>query len=123
MNLLGKSMMAAVREGREAGNRRLVSAVTITGLLLSVWPVQPSEASVPWECSGHEGEAHTRCMQTFIELQREKIAKLEGERPAKERELCRLQDQANRQAAAAANVQQQLANRPAAVFPVPSPHY
>jgi hypothetical protein len=123
MNFLGKTRRDAVQEGPEAGKIRLTLALmTAIGLLLTAWPTRIAEASVPWECSGYEGEAQTRCMQTFIELQREKIAKLEDERRAQERELGRLQEQIGRQAAAA-DVQQQLASRSTTLVPVPSPYW
>ena len=80
-----------------------------------------AEMQVPWECSGYEGEAQARCLRTFIELQQDKIAKLEGEQLAQTREMTRLQEQVERQASANAEIQQHLANRPTTVVPVPSP--
>ena len=70
------------------------------GLLLSAFPARATEAQVPWECSGYSGEAQTRCVQTLIEIQREKIAKLEGELQAQQATVNQLKEQAGRQAAA-----------------------
>ena len=78
-------------------------------ILLSTLPVHATEAQVPWECSGYSGEAQARCVQALIELQRDKIAKLEGQ----------LKEQSDRQAAATADLQRQLADRPSTVQPVP----
>lgn len=71
-----------------------------TGFLLSAFPALATEAQVPWECSGYSGEAQTRCVQALIEIQREKIAKLEGELQAQQATVNQLKEQASRQAAA-----------------------
>ena len=70
------------------------------GLLLSAFPARATEAQVPWECSGYNGEAQARCVQALIEIQREKIAKLEGELQAQQATVNQLKEQAGRQAAA-----------------------
>src|SRR5213594_59367 len=89
------------------------------GLLLSAFPALATDVQVPWECSRYSGEAQTRCVQTFIELQREKIAKLEGELQAQQATVNQLKEQADRQAAASADMQRQLAAPPVAVTPGP----
>lgn len=70
------------------------------GLLLSAFPALATDAQVPWECSGYSGEAQTRCVQSLIEIQREKIAKLEGELQAQQATVNQLKEQASRQTAA-----------------------
>ena len=69
-------------------------------ILLSTLPVHATEAPVPWECSGYNGEAQARCVQALLEIQREKIAKLEGELQAQQATVNQLKEQASRQAAA-----------------------
>lgn len=90
-----------------------------TWLLLSALPVRATDVQIPWECTGYSGEAQTRCTQTFIELQRKKIAKLEGQLQAQEGIVGQLKEQADRQAAAAADLHRQLADRPSTIQPVP----
>jgi len=69
-------------------------------ILLSTLPVHATEAQVPWECSGYSGEAQARCVQALIEIQREKIAKLEGELQAQQAAVNQLKEQAGHLAAA-----------------------
>ncbi len=93
--------------------------------LVTAWSPLPSwsaESSVPWECSGYQGEAQARCVQTFIEQPRTRIAELEGERQAQARELDRLRDQVDRQHATTAEMQQELADQTPSVVPVPVPY-
>jgi len=48
-------------------------------LLLRAISVQAADQPVPWECSNYAGETQTRCLNTFIELQREEIGTLKGQ--------------------------------------------
>jgi hypothetical protein len=64
------------------------------------------------------GEAQARCVRTFIEIQREKIAKLEGQLKAQQDAVAQLKEQADRQSAAAATLQRQAAAPPVAVTPI-----
>ena len=89
------------------------------GFLLSAFPALATDAQVPWECSRYSKEAQARCVQNFIELQREKIAKLEGELQAQQATANQLKEQADRQAAASADMQRQLAAPPVTVTPGP----
>ncbi len=89
-----------------------------TGVLLSAFPAGATDAEVPWECSGYTGEAQARCVRTLIEIQREKIAKLEGQLKAQQDAVAKLKEQADRQAAAAAALQRQAAAPPVTVAPV-----
>ena len=70
------------------------------GVVLYAIPVHATETQVPWECSGYSGEAQARCVQTLLEIQREKIAKLEGELQAQQATVNQLKEQAGRQTAA-----------------------
>lgn len=69
------------------------------GLLLSSVPAIAQEPDVPWECSGYSGEAQTRCIKTLLELQQEKMAKLEEQLKAQERTLNDLKEKMERQEA------------------------
>lgn len=88
-------------------------------LLFGVTSVQAGEGSIPWECTGYEGPAQTRCLQAYIEVQREKIGKLEEELRDQQGALGRLRDQVDRQAAATADLQRSLEDRPPVVSPGP----
>ncbi len=90
-----------------------------TWFLLSAQPARATDVQIPWECTGYSGEAQTRCVQTFIEVQREKIAKLEGQLQAQQATVGQLKEQADRRAAAAADLQRQRADRPATIQQVP----
>ena len=59
------------------------------------------EAGIPWECSEYSGEAQTRCMRMLLELQQEKIAKLEAQLKAQEGTLAELKSKVDRQQALA----------------------
>ncbi len=97
-------------------------------LFLQVHKTHAEEPTVPWECSNYSPEAQVRCMQAMIELQREKIAKLEGGLRAQQNAVGQLRDQLDRQANTTAELQRQLADRSAAVvappllYPYPSPY-
>lgn len=67
---------------------------------------------VPWECSNYRDEAQTRCLNAFIEQQREQITKLEGQLHLQQESLGQLKNQIDRQAAATADLQQQLSQPP-----------
>lgn len=98
-------------------------ALTICGLngwlLSGALPAMAGEGLIPWECTGYEGAAQARCLQAYIEVQRDRIAKLEEELRDQQGTLGRLRDQVDRQAAATADLQRSLADRPSAVSPGP----
>ena len=50
------------------------------GILLLFWTVsaQSVDQAVLWECSGYTGDAQVCCVNGFVEIQREEIAKLKG---------------------------------------------
>ncbi len=78
---------------------------------------------VPWECSSYSDEAQTRCLNAFVEQQRDQISKLEGQLQAQQDLVGQLKGQVDRQAAASAQLQQQLSQPPAtAVVPAPYPY-
>jgi hypothetical protein len=74
-------------------------------------PGWASESAGPWECSGYSGDAHTRCLQAFIEVQREKISKLEGELKAQQGSVNELKERVDRQSAATADLERHLSER------------
>lgn len=75
------------------------------------FPAHAAETSGPWECSNYTGDAHTRCLQAFIEIQREKISKLEADVRLQQGTVGQLKDQADRQSAATADLQRQMAEQ------------
>jgi len=100
---------------------RIIMLAGGIGVLLFFWAVlaRAADQAVPWECSSYTGEAQTRCLNTFVELQREEIAKLKGKIQAQEGAVEQLKQQADRQAAAAADAQRQLSAAPAVVPATP----
>lgn len=80
-------------------------------LLVSTFPSRAEPPSVPWECSTYKGEAQTRCFNTLIELQREKIGQLEGQLRAQEGTVSQLKHQVDRQTALTADLQRRLSDR------------
>ena len=54
------------------------------GLSMSDSRALAETSNVPWECSGYSGDAQTRCITTLMELQQEKIARLEEQLNAHE---------------------------------------
>lgn len=92
-------------------------------LLFAALPARAGAPQVPWECSNYEGEAQTRCLNAFIESQREKIGQLEGQLQAQQSAVGQLKNQVDSQAIATADLQRQLTDRPAtAVTPIPYPY-
>ena len=84
---------------------------------ISAWASAPQ---VPWECSNYSEEAQARCMNAFIEQQREQIEKLESQLRDQRETVGQLKNQLDRQAATTAELQQQLSQRPAtSMTPLP----
>jgi hypothetical protein len=98
----------------------LVAGGAIVAMLLWTIAAHAANSQVPWECSNYSEEAQTRCLNAFIEQQREQISKLEGQLQAQQETVKQLKGQADRQAAASADLQQQLSQRPTATTVVPS---
>ena len=82
-------------------------------MVLAGLPAQASESQTLWECSSYTGDAHTRCVETFAEWQRDQIAALQGKLQAQQETVDRIQDQLNRQASTNAELQRQLSRPPA----------
>ena len=99
----------------------LIGAIGI-GMVWAGLPAQASESQTPWECSSYTGDAHTRCVETFAESQRDQIAALQGKLQAQQETVNLLKDQLDRQASTNAELQRQLA-RPPAVVQVAPPLY
>jgi hypothetical protein len=99
---------------------RLCSMFMLLSATLFALPARATTQQVPWECSNYSGEAQTRCLNGFIEQQREQINKLEGQLQAQQEAVGQLKGQVNQQGAATVALQQQLSQRPTpAVVPAP----
>jgi uncharacterized coiled-coil protein SlyX len=89
------------------------------GILLIAMPAHANDSQGPWECSGYSGEAHTRCLASFVEAQREQIASLQGKVQAQQETVNQLKAQMDRQASANAAIQPQVVQPPTVVQTVP----
>jgi hypothetical protein len=118
MNALTIHRQDSSRKTARLWSRLIVGAIGI-GMVLAGLPAQASESQAPWECSSYTGDAHTRCVETFVESQRDQIAALQGKLQAEQETIHRLKDQLDRQASTNADLQRQLAQRPAVVHMAP----
>jgi hypothetical protein len=100
-----------------------IAGTAAAALLLSACLARAENQPVPWECSTYEGDAQTRCLNTFIELQREEIGKLKGQLQAQQNTVEQLRQQSERQAAATADMQRQIAAPPTIVPAAPYSAY
>jgi uncharacterized coiled-coil protein SlyX len=82
--------------------------------------VGAADQVVPWECTGFAGEAQDRCIRTFVELQQEKIAKLEKDLEIQEQTVQQLQQQVAQQASATAELEQKLTRKRSRWYNSPS---
>lgn len=103
------------------GNRLLISSIGAIGISLLALPSQGASPQVPWECSNYSDEAQTRCLNAFIEQQREQIGKLEGQLQAQQDVVGQLRGQIDRPAAATPPLQQQYIQPPVTTAVVPAP--
>ncbi|SPP65347.1 hypothetical protein [Nitrospira lenta] len=101
----------------------LIAGAAAAALLLAAGIARAESQSVPWECSTYDGEAQTRCLNMFIELQREEIGKLKGQLQAQQGAVEQLKQQSDRQAAATAEMQRQIAAPPAIIPAAPYSAY
>ncbi len=98
--------------------RLLIGAIG-TGIVWGGLPAYASESQTLWECSNYTGDAHTRCVEAFAQMQQDQIAELQGKVQAQQETINSLKAQADRQASANADLQRQLARPPAVVQAVP----
>ncbi|HAP39891.1 MAG: hypothetical protein R3B11_17430 [Nitrospira sp.] len=99
----------------ESLRHHLASIVMGLSTVLVALPVYAADSAGPWECSNYTGDAHTRCLQAFIEIQRDKISKLEAEVRAQQSTVGQLKEQADRQNAMTAELQRHMAERSSSV--------
>ncbi|HEY6084529.1 MAG TPA: hypothetical protein VIU63_03995 [Nitrospira sp.] len=116
----GRLIIMAGSRPDELGWMMLVGGLASAVLLFGT-AVHAAGTQVPWECSNYSEEAQTRCLNAFIEHQREQIDRLEGQLQAQKETVGQLKGQIDRQAAATADLQQQYSQRPATTF-VPTPY-
>ncbi len=95
-------------------SRLFIGAIGL-GIVLAGLPAQADESHTPWECSSYTGDAHTRCVETFAEWQRDQITALQGKLQAQQETLNLLKGQLDRQASTTAELQRQLARPPVVV--------
>lgn len=96
----------------------IIGAIGV-GVALAGLPAQASESQTPWECSSYTGAAHTRCLEAFVESQRDQIATLQGKMQAQQETVNHMKDQIDRQKSASADLQRQVAQPPAVVRVIP----
>lgn len=101
----------------------LIAGAAAAALLLAAGMAHAENQPVPWECSAYEGEAQTRCVNTFIELQREEIGKLKGQLQAQQSILEQLKQQSDRQATTTEGMQRQIAAPPTIIPAAPYSAY
>ena len=101
----------------------LIAGAAAAALLLAAGMAHAENQQVPWECSTYEGEAQTRCVNTFIELQREEIGKLKGQLQAQQSILEQLKQQSDRQATTTEGMQRQIAAPPTIIPAAPYSAY
>ena len=77
---------------------------------------------MPWECSKYTDEAQTRCLNAFIEHQREQIAKLEGQLQAQQDMVGQLKGQVDRQMPPRRHFNSTCTQPPVATAVVPPPY-
>lgn len=99
----------------------LVRALAWILMIMAPMLAHAEAPTVPWECSAYEGAAQSRCLNAFIELQREKIGQLEQELQSQQGTVAELKDRMERQATATADLQRQLMDRPSQLI-VPAPY-
>ena len=87
-----------------------MGVVCAMSLMIGTGLAKATEPAVPWECSGFAAEAKSRCLQTFAELQQEKIAKLEKELESQRQTVQSLEQQVARQASSTAELERHLKN-------------
>ena len=92
----------------------------VLGIMLCALPAGAANQAVPWECTGFSGEARSRCIRTFAELQQEKIAKLERAVEVQQRTVQQLQQQVARQASATADLERKLTRKRSRWYGSPS---
>lgn len=109
--------MAPLEIRRRGFQHQWSASVVFFGLcaILPVSSVHAGDSSGPWECSNYAGDAHTRCLQAFIEIQREKISQLEAEVHLQQGTVNQLKDQADRQSALTTDLQRQMSEHSASV--------
>ena len=111
-------------------HRLMIFSILTGGAALCGWMSAPPESAAaetasPWECSAYSGDAHTRCLQALIEMQQERISKLQGELQSQQSSMNELRDRADRQRAATADLERQLSDRSYAgsSYAPPAPPY
>lgn len=91
----------SLSRGTEAITLHGLPVLLFAGILAAIAPcdhVQAGGFRSPEECLAYTGDAHLNCLYAYIEIQRDKIAKLEEELKTQKATVQQLQEQVNRQA-------------------------
>lgn len=85
-----------------------LGGICAIGVLLCTLSAGATELAVPWECSAFDGDAQNRCIRTLVELQQEKIVKLEKDLEVQQQTVQQLQQQMTQQTSATVELERQL---------------
>lgn len=108
------SAVSSLAAGWRGSRQGLAVVISIASLCSIGWVATVAAEETPggpWECSGYSGDAHTRCLQTYIEVQRDKVSKLESELRHQQATMNELRDRVDRQQATTADLERQLSDR------------
>ncbi len=97
-----------------------LGGLCVLGIMLWGFPVDATDHVVPWECTGFSGEVQDRCIRTFVELQQEKIAKLEKDFEIQQQAVQHLQQQVAQQESATAELERKLTRKRSRWYNSPS---
>lgn len=81
---------------------------SVLAVMLCSLPANATDLVVPWECTGFKGEAQSRCVRIYADLQQEKIEKLERDLEIQRQTVHQLQRQVTQQASVTAGLERKL---------------
>jgi hypothetical protein len=100
-----------------AAVRWILSFLAIGGVWI-IFACEPARAAgfrSPEDCLAYTGDAHLNCLYAYIEIQQEKIARLEEELKFQHATAGQLQDQLSRQMSVTEHLQERIKERDQAV--------
>lgn len=116
-----QAMLLRLDAERDEHIRLTLFLLIMAGLavILTARPAHAADNQGPWECSSYTDDAHTRCVEAFVQAQREQIASLQGQVQAQQETVNQLKNQMDRQAAASANAAPPIVTSPTIVQTYP----